>query len=116
MVAEKLGMEGEADKIEPAVPVNRKIKPSPALSQYADPPASIAGRKIGLLVADGSDVKLIDAIMKKVKAEKAVVEIVAPKAGGFKASDGKMHPADQFLSGARQPCSMPSRWRECRRG
>jgi catalase len=100
MVATKLGMEGEADKITPAVAVNPKIKPSPALSQYAGAPKSIAGKKIGVLVADGTDVRLLDALVKKAKAEKATVEIVAPKAGGFTASDGKLRPADHFLEGA----------------
>jgi catalase len=100
MVADKLGMAGEAEQINPRVAANTKIKPSPALSQYAAAPQTIAGRKIGLLVTDGTDLKLIEALMKKAKAEKAVVEIVAPKAGGFLASDGKMHPADHFLAGA----------------
>jgi catalase len=100
MVADKLGMAGEAEQIRPSVAANTKIKPSPALSQYAAAPQTIAGRKIGLLVTDGTDLKIVDALRKKAKAEKAVVEIVAPKAGGFLASDGKMHPADHFLAGA----------------
>ncbi|WP_425615391.1 catalase [Anatilimnocola sp. NA78] len=100
MVAEKLGMEGQADKIQPRVPVNTSLEPSPALSQYADAPLTIAGRKIGLLVTNGSDAKLIDALVKKAKAEEATVEIVAPKAGGFTDSDGAERPADHFLAGA----------------
>ena len=100
MVAEKLGMKGQAEKIKPAVPVNTSLKASPALSQYANAPLSIAGRKIGMLVTNGSDAKVVDTVMRKVKAEKAVVEIVAPKVGGYKASDGELYPADHFLAGA----------------
>jgi catalase len=100
MVAEKLGMEGQADKIKPAVPVNSKLKVSPALSQYAAAPQSVAGRKIGVLVTDGTDAKLLAALAKKAKAEKAMVELVAPKVGGFTASDGEHHPADHFIGGA----------------
>jgi catalase len=99
-VAEKLGMPGQADKIKPAVPPNLKVKPSPALSQYRDPPLTIAGKKIGLLVTDGSDAKLIDALAKKAKAERAKVEIVAPAVGGFVDSEGVKRPADHFLAGA----------------
>jgi catalase len=99
-VAEKLGMKGQAEKITPAVPVNTKIKPSPALSQYATAPLSIAGKKIGLLVTDGTDAKLVDALTKKAKAEKCVVEIVAPKVGGFTPSEGELRPADHFIEGA----------------
>lgn len=99
-VAEKLGMSGQADKIVPAVPTNFKVKPSPALSQYRDPPLTIAGKKIGLLVTDGSDAKLIDALVRKTKAEQAEVELVAPKIGGFMDSEGEVRAADQFLAGA----------------
>ncbi len=100
MVAEKLGMAGQADTIEPVIAVNRKMKPSPALSQYVHAPQTIVGRKIGLLVTDGTDAKLIDALIKKAKVEKAIVEIVAPKAGGFKTSDNKSMAPDHFLAGA----------------
>lgn len=100
MVAEKLGLEGQADKIKPRVPANTSFKPSPALSQYADAPRTLAGKKIGVLVTDGSDPKLIDAIRKTAKAEKAVVEIVAPKVGGFTDAEGELQPADHFLQGA----------------
>lgn len=99
-VAEKLGMVGQADKIKGAMPTNTKVKPSPALSQYADPPLTIAGKKIGLLVTDGSDAKLIDALVRKAKGEQAKVEIVAPCAGGFVDSDGAERGADHFLAGA----------------
>ncbi len=99
-VAQKLGMQGEADKIKPPVPLNSKIKPSPALSQYASAPKSLAGKKIGILCTDGADAKLLDVIKKKAKGEKAIVEIVALKVGGFQDSDGKAVPADHFLGGA----------------
>ncbi|BBO35162.1 catalase [Lacipirellula parvula] len=99
-VADKLGMPGQADKIDPAVPTNFKVKPSPALSQYRDPPQTIAGKKIGLLVTDGSEARLIDALIRKTKAEKAKVELVAPKIGGITDSEGVHRDADQFLAGA----------------
>jgi len=100
LVADKLGMAGEAEKIKPPVAANTRIKPSPALSQYGAAPQTIAGKKIGLLATDGSDAKLIETIIKRAKAEKATVEIVAPKAGGFTGNDSKVHPADHFLAGA----------------
>jgi catalase len=99
-VADKLGMRGAAERIKPRQPANRSVKPSPALSQYAAAPATIAGKKIGLLVTDGTDAKLVEAVLKKAKAERAVVEIVAPKVGGFTASDGEHRGADHFISGS----------------
>jgi catalase len=99
-VAEKLGMAGQAEKIQPAVAPLASLKPSPALSQYADAPQSVAGKKFGILVTDGTDQKVVDAVTRKAKAEKATVEIVAPKVGGYTASDGELRPADHFLAGA----------------
>jgi catalase len=99
-VADKLGLKGGGEKLKPAVPPNMKVKPSPALSQYADAPATIAGRKIGVLVTDGVDAELLDALAKKTKAEKAKLAIIAIKPGGVTTSDGTQLPADDFLEGA----------------
>ncbi len=99
-VAEKLGLEGQADKIKPAVAPNRNVKPSPALSQYTNSPATIAGRKIGVLVTDGVDGKLLEALTKKAKSEKAKVEIVALNVGGVTAADGRRVAAHHALEGA----------------
>ncbi|TWT56487.1 catalase [Allorhodopirellula solitaria] len=99
VVAESLGMKGQADDISPRVPV-QDVDASPALSQYAKAPKSIAGKKIGVLVTEGSDSKLIAAIRKAAKAEQAVVELIAPKIGPMKDSSGKTVHPDHFLSGA----------------
>jgi len=99
MVGEKLGMAGHADTIVPRVPVGDP-EPSPALSQYTKAPASIAGKKIGVLVTEGVDSKLVAAIRKAAKAEGATVELVAPKIGTVKDSMDKDLLPDHFLVGA----------------
>ncbi|WP_442481615.1 catalase [Aeoliella sp. SH292] len=98
-VADKLGMPGQADKIKPAAePFD--MPPSPALSQYAKAPKSIAGKKIGLLTTPGADVKLYKSLLKTAKAESAMVEVIAPKAGPLEMSDGSTIQPEHFLSGA----------------
>ncbi|WP_425396926.1 catalase [Aeoliella sp.] len=98
-VAEALGMKGQADKIKPAVePMN--MKPSPALSQYAEAPDSIAGKKIGLLTTSGVESKLYNALVKAAKQESAQVQVIAPKIGPLETSGGKEVEPDHFLSGA----------------
>ena len=97
-VEKALGMEGQADSIEPAVQP-KTMKPSPALSLVAKAPATIKGRTIGLLITDGTDAKLLASLKKAVEAEGAAVQIVAPKVGGAKLSDGKRMPADHALAG-----------------
>ncbi len=98
-VAEALGMKGQADKIKPRVPVGDP-EPSPALSQYSKAPKSIAGKKIGVLVTNGSDSKLLAAVSKAAQQEKAMVELIAPKIGPIKDSSGQELVPNHFLAGA----------------
>lgn len=98
-VEEALGMKGKADKIQPAVNP-RNLKPSDALSLIKKTPVTLKGRKLGVLVTDGFDANLLTALRNAAKAEKAAFVLVAPKIGGAKDSTGKLHSADQSLSGA----------------
>lgn len=64
------------------------LPPSRPLSILLNGPASIAGRKIGILATDGADAKIFKALIKAVDAAGAVWELVAPKIGGIMLSDG----------------------------
>ncbi|QOV92436.1 catalase [Humisphaera borealis] len=83
-----------------AKPTRQDLKPSPALSLLSNGPKSFAGRKVGVLVMDGADAALLKALAGALKAEGATLKLIAPEVGGFKASDGVMHPADEKLEGA----------------
>ncbi len=63
-------------------------------------PPTLAGRTVGILVTDGADPKIVQAIAKAVAAEGGVLKIVAPKVGGVKLSDGKLLKADGQLAGS----------------
>lgn len=99
MVAEKLGMPNMADAIPPRVPV-KNAKASPALSQYSKAPASIAGKKIGLLTTDQLDSSLYRNLQELAKTENAMLEVIAPKAGPIHTNQGKEIIPDHFLAGA----------------
>lgn len=89
--------------IEPAattVPARREIKPSPALSIIGKDPHTLKGRVIGLLVSDGADRALIEALRAAVQKAGAKLKIVAPHVGGAKTGDGKLLEANQQLAGA----------------
>src|SRR5690606_4241807 len=75
-------------------------RPSEALSQYANAPRGIAGKKIGLLTTDGVDAKLYKALMKEARTEKAIVEIITPTIGPIQSSNGDEITPHHFLSGA----------------
>ena len=99
-VADALGMPGQIDAIEPAAPVRDDLPPSPALSLIANAPETIEGRKIGVLIADGTDADFIEALRGAIEAAGAKVELVAPKIGGVTTAHGDRLAADHALSGA----------------
>jgi len=97
-VADGLGLElPEAAKA--ARPTISDLPPSDALSIVKNGPQSFAGRKLGLLVTDGADADLVNALIAAVKKAGAMCEIVAPKIGGATLSDGTLLKADQKVDG-----------------
>jgi catalase len=83
----------------PARPVIQDLPPSPALSIIQNGPQSFEGRKLGILVTDGADAPLLDALTSAVESRGGLVELIAPKVGGFTTSDGKVRPAKQKING-----------------
>ena len=60
---------------------------------------SLHGRAVGILVTDGADGELVEAVRKAVEGEGATVKIVAPKIGGVTLKDGSKLKADGQLAG-----------------
>jgi len=97
-VADGLGLEAMPQAAPPA----RKLvetKPSPALSILRNGPKDMKGRKLGVLVTDGADASLLAALQAGAKAEGMMVELIAPKVGGVKLSDGETMAAQQKVNG-----------------
>ena len=98
-VAEGLRLKQMPPPATAAKPTRKDLKPSDALSILKNPPKSFAGRKVGALVTDGVDAGLLAALMKALKAEGAMLKLVAPEVGGVKDSAGTWHDADEKLEG-----------------
>lgn len=81
-----------------AAPV-QDMAPSPALQILGKMHDTLAGRAIGILVADGSDGAVVESLRKAATEAGAGVKIVAPKVGGVTLADGKLLPADGQLAG-----------------
>ncbi len=97
-VEEGLGMQGQAETIKPArAPID--MKPSPALSLIEKAPKTLEGRKVGVLVTDGSDPAFVTALRTAVEKAGAKLQVVAPKIGGAKGKGGKLIAADHQLAG-----------------
>ena len=97
-VADGLGL----DELPPAAPttVPAEDRPnSPALQIIGKMKATLEGRCIGILVNDGSDSKIINALRKAAIDAGATVKIVAPKIGGAKLAGGERLAADGQLAG-----------------
>ena len=77
----------------------RISKPSPALSIVERGPKRFEGRKLGILVTDGVDAKLLKGLTAAITKEKAIFELIAPKVGGVTASDGTWIEAHQMIDG-----------------
>ena len=58
--------------------------PSPALSQIVTTPGPIAGRVIGVVAANGSDLAGITKLRRAVEAQGAVLRLLAPSGGTIK--------------------------------
>ncbi len=87
-VADKLGLDAVPAASTPAKePIDQPV--SPALSIVANPtPPTFAGRKLGILITDGTDDALLDALVAAVNAAGATFEIIAPKIGGATTAGG----------------------------
>ena len=98
-VAKALGMEGQGVVIKPArSPID--LPPSPALSLIEKAPKTLEGRKIAILVTDGSDPALVQLLRDATEKEGARLAVVAPKIGGAKGKGGKTIAVDHALSAA----------------
>ena len=99
MVGDGLGL---AELPVAAVPARAPITSlglSPSLSILNNPPQTFAGRKLGILVTDGTDARLLMALTEAAEAEGATVELIAPKIGGIVASDKTHHLVHQKIDG-----------------
>jgi catalase len=88
-VAGKLGLQKMPKPADAAVPTRQDLDPSPALSIVENGPERFEGRKLGILVSDGSDLDKAGATF----------EIIAPKVTGVEGSDGSWIEADQMIDG-----------------
>ena len=97
-VADGLGIDKLPAASKPAKPpIDMKL--SPALRIIGKYPDTLKGRAVGILVADGSDGALLEALVAGVKKAGADAKIVAPKIV-VTLADGASLQADAQLAGA----------------
>ena len=99
LVAKNLRLEDMPKPADAARPTRQDLKQSPALSIIKNGPESFAGRKVGALVTDGVDAKVLAALAKALKKEGAMLKLIAPEVGGVVDNEGMKHAADEKLEG-----------------
>jgi len=97
-VADGMGLSLPGASKPAAKPVDLDV--SPALRIVGKYPDTLKGRKVGILVAEGSDGAAVEAVRKAVLGDGGSVFIVAPKVAGVKLADGSMLAADGQLAGS----------------
>ncbi|MBY3030885.1 catalase [Rhizobium leguminosarum] len=98
-VGHALGFRSMPKPADAAMPTRQDLEPSPALSIVERGPKRFEGRKLGILVSDGTDAAIFKALLAEITEQKATFEVIAPKIGGVTLSDGNWIEAHQMIDG-----------------
>jgi catalase len=99
-VAQKLGFKQVPKAADAAVATQMNLEPSQALSIAKNGPKRFEGRKLGILITEGTDAAILKALKAALKMEGATCEIISPEVGGVELSDGTWIDGDQMIEGA----------------
>jgi len=98
IVADGLGLALPDAAIAARQPIT-DLPASDKLSILKNGPLSFKGRKLGILLSDGADAAIFQALLAAVNKEGAVYEVIAPKIGGVTLSDGTKVAAKHKIDG-----------------
>lgn len=98
-VAEGLGFDEVPEAAQPARKPVEGLEPSDTLSIMKNAPGTFKGRKLGVLLTDGSDIDLYKKLKKAVEDAGATLAVVTPAIGGITASDGTEIEGDEKIGG-----------------
>ena len=94
-----LGFKAMPKSADAAMPTRQDLEELPPLSIVGKGPQRFEGRKLGILVTDGTDAGILKALKTALTKAGATFEVIAPKIGGTNASDGSWIEADQMIGG-----------------
>ena len=98
-VADEIGLPLPAASV-PARPKVTGLPESPSLSILKNGPDSFAGRKLGIVVTDGSAAAALTALEKAFADAGATVELIGARAGDVTLTGGKTRTVDHAIVGA----------------
>jgi catalase len=92
-VAEGIGVEPPAEKA-----TENLGRSSPALSQANQPVAGVATRRIAVLAANGVDAGQVEAVRTRMRADRAICDVLGPYEGDLVGANGEAVPVDHALA------------------
>ena len=98
-VANGLGLQGQIQPLPTTVTTRTELEASPTLSILAKSKKTLAGRKVGCLIAEGTDGRQVNELKAATEKLNADFAVVAPKVGGAMGLDGKLIEGDFQLAG-----------------
>jgi catalase len=98
-VGTALGLKTMPKPADAAMPTRQDLETAPTRSIVENGPQRFEGRKLGILVTDGTDAAILKGLKTAMTKAGATFEIIAPRIGGAKASDGSLIEADQMIGG-----------------
>ncbi len=98
-VGAALGLKTMPKPADAAMPTRQDLEAASTLSIVENGPQRFEGRKLGILVTDGTDAAILKGLKAAMTKAGATFEIIAPRIGGAKASDGSLIEADQMIGG-----------------
>ncbi|MBA3536466.1 MAG: catalase [Tatlockia sp.] len=76
------------------------LSPSPKLSILKNGPQTFDGRRVGILLSEGADANIFNALVKEISNEKATFTVICPTINGVKLNDGTPVVAQEKIGGA----------------
>ncbi len=98
-VAAGLGLKVLPEPAAAARPTRQDLPASDALSILKNPPPSLAGRKLGILLSDDADAGLVAALQAEAAANGMMVELITPMVEGVILNDGTLTPGQYKIDG-----------------
>ncbi len=99
IVAEGLGVTQLPAAAQSQKPTLQDLKPSFKLSILKNSLQSFKGRQLGILITDGADAAIFNALQAAVKKAGATLNIIAPHISGVTLNNGQKVPAQEKIGG-----------------
>ena len=99
MVVKGLGLKTMPAAAEAAMPTRTDLPVSPALSIIENGPKRFEGRKLGILLSDGADAEIFDALKVAIAKQGGICEVITPEITGVNLTDGSIAEGQQMLKG-----------------